>query len=521
MPLLYPEVAAIHSHFEAVGVDAERTPGMRADPQMAAQAPAPDAGAGGSAQMQQAHGDAAAAATATLGAAGGLGDTTDATPQPQSQPPADAQREAAAAPAAQRKREDASSGAAEAAAAAAQANPFRSLGDAREAWRRSVAAAADAADEGGAGGGDDDAAGDEAMDVAFERSREGDDERGARQQALGAATQEQVDAQAGMHGVDGADGDAAPPDDEAAADIAPAVAETDGQDVEMEDDEDAAAGAGLAGAAQARSQAGAGAQGGEGVDGDDAEMSTEEPDLLAQALQQRSEDAAGQGLVEVQDAQEPAEDAAPAAPLPPPRPLAAQDEGADGVDAARGRAAFQRCSAATAALTGELVEQLRLVLQPTAANRMSGDYKTGKRLNMKKVISFIASGFRQDKIWLRRTKPDKRQYQLVLAIDETRSMQVRLHNPSRLFSHQPPGSSSACALPDSGKSSEPVRDDVCHVCRRISVQCQRWRRSRCSPLRSRASRRARWPWRRLAARAARACCTRCTSHGPTRRRRRR
>ena len=49
----------------------------------------------------------------------------------------------------------------------------------------------------------------------------------------------------------------------------------------------------------------------------------------------------------------------------------------------------------------------------------------GKRLNMKKVISYVASNFRQDKIWQRRTKPDARKYQVVLAIDETRSMRVR------------------------------------------------------------------------------------------------
>jgi len=63
------------------------------------------------------------------------------------------------------------------------------------------------------------------------------------------------------------------------------------------------------------------------------------------------------------------------------------------------------------------------VLEPTLASRLSGEYKTGKRINMKKVIGYIASGFRKDKIWLRRTKPDKRRYQVVVAIDETRSMQ--------------------------------------------------------------------------------------------------
>lgn len=51
-----------------------------------------------------------------------------------------------------------------------------------------------------------------------------------------------------------------------------------------------------------------------------------------------------------------------------------------------------------------------------------GDYRTGKRLNMRKVIPYIASQFRKDKIWLRRTKPSKRQYQVMIAVDDSSSM---------------------------------------------------------------------------------------------------
>ena len=51
-----------------------------------------------------------------------------------------------------------------------------------------------------------------------------------------------------------------------------------------------------------------------------------------------------------------------------------------------------------------------------------GDYRTGKRLNMRKVIAYIASEFRKDKIWLRRTKPSKRQYQIMVAVDDSSSM---------------------------------------------------------------------------------------------------
>jgi midasin len=46
------------------------------------------------------------------------------------------------------------------------------------------------------------------------------------------------------------------------------------------------------------------------------------------------------------------------------------------------------------------------------ADNTQGDFRTGKRLNMKKIIPYIASEFRKDKIWLRRTKPNQRKYQV-------------------------------------------------------------------------------------------------------------
>lgn len=67
-------------------------------------------------------------------------------------------------------------------------------------------------------------------------------------------------------------------------------------------------------------------------------------------------------------------------------------------------------------------EQLRLVLEPTKASRLQGDFRTGKRINMRRVIPYIASQFKNDKIWLRRTKPSKRQYQIIMAVDNSKSM---------------------------------------------------------------------------------------------------
>jgi midasin len=76
----------------------------------------------------------------------------------------------------------------------------------------------------------------------------------------------------------------------------------------------------------------------------------------------------------------------------------------------------------TTALSAELAEKLRLILEPTLASRLQGDFKTGKRLNMRKIIPYIASDFRKDKIWLRRSRPSARKYQVMLAIDDSRSM---------------------------------------------------------------------------------------------------
>ena len=73
-------------------------------------------------------------------------------------------------------------------------------------------------------------------------------------------------------------------------------------------------------------------------------------------------------------------------------------------------------------LSLELTESLRLILEPTLATKLKGDYRTGKRLNMKKIIPYIASQFKKDKIWLRRTKPSKRQYQVMIAVDDSKSM---------------------------------------------------------------------------------------------------
>ncbi|QSS57257.1 midasin [Histoplasma capsulatum var. duboisii H88] len=69
-----------------------------------------------------------------------------------------------------------------------------------------------------------------------------------------------------------------------------------------------------------------------------------------------------------------------------------------------------------------LTEQLRLILAPTLATKLRGDFRTGKRLNIKRVIPYIASQYKRDKIWMRRSVPSKRSYQIMLAVDDSKSM---------------------------------------------------------------------------------------------------
>jgi len=76
----------------------------------------------------------------------------------------------------------------------------------------------------------------------------------------------------------------------------------------------------------------------------------------------------------------------------------------------------------TRELAYALCEQLRLILEPTLAARLKGDFRTGKRLNLKKIIPYIASDYTKDKIWLRRTKPSHREYQVFICIDDSHSM---------------------------------------------------------------------------------------------------
>lgn len=99
-----------------------------------------------------------------------------------------------------------------------------------------------------------------------------------------------------------------------------------------------------------------------------------------------------------------------------------QDEAGQTLSIEEARRVWSEHEASTRNLALMLTEHLRLILQPTQATKMRGDFRTGKRLNIKRIIPYIASSYKRDKIWMRRSVPSKRSYQVMLAIDDSRSM---------------------------------------------------------------------------------------------------
>ncbi|KAL1603277.1 AAA ATPase midasin [Nothophoma quercina] len=92
------------------------------------------------------------------------------------------------------------------------------------------------------------------------------------------------------------------------------------------------------------------------------------------------------------------------------------------MDSTTARSLWLSHESATHSLSQQLTESLRLILAPTLATKLRGDFRTGKRLNLKRIIPYIASGYKRDKIWLRRSQPSKRSYQVMIALDDSRSM---------------------------------------------------------------------------------------------------
>lgn len=98
------------------------------------------------------------------------------------------------------------------------------------------------------------------------------------------------------------------------------------------------------------------------------------------------------------------------------------EDGSNEMSIQEARALWAEHEASTRNSALVLTEHLRLILQPTQATKMRGDFRTGKRLNIKRIIPYIASSYKRDKIWMRRSVPSKRSYQIMLAIDDSQSM---------------------------------------------------------------------------------------------------
>ncbi|KAI1718698.1 AAA domain (dynein-related subfamily) domain-containing protein [Ditylenchus destructor] len=77
-------------------------------------------------------------------------------------------------------------------------------------------------------------------------------------------------------------------------------------------------------------------------------------------------------------------------------------------------------------LASMLAESLRMILEPTIASKLQGDYRTGKRLNVRRLLAYVASDYRKDRIWMRRTKKVKRNFHICIAVDDSASMKDNL-----------------------------------------------------------------------------------------------
>ncbi|KAM0680844.1 hypothetical protein GINT2_001118 [Glugoides intestinalis] len=69
-----------------------------------------------------------------------------------------------------------------------------------------------------------------------------------------------------------------------------------------------------------------------------------------------------------------------------------------------------------------LANLLRIILESNRNNKYKGDFKTGKKLNLRKIIPYIASDYRKDKIWMKRQRSEKKEYILRIFIDNSKSM---------------------------------------------------------------------------------------------------
>lgn len=70
----------------------------------------------------------------------------------------------------------------------------------------------------------------------------------------------------------------------------------------------------------------------------------------------------------------------------------------------------------------KLINLLQIVFESNKQNKYKGEYKSGKKLNLKKIVPYIASNYQKDKIWMKRQRNDKKNYNLRIFIDNSKSM---------------------------------------------------------------------------------------------------
>jgi midasin len=70
----------------------------------------------------------------------------------------------------------------------------------------------------------------------------------------------------------------------------------------------------------------------------------------------------------------------------------------------------------------ELTREMSVVLEENEKSRYQGEYKTGRRLNMKRIVGYLASEGERNRIWMRRTKPSGRKYNLRIFVDDSGSI---------------------------------------------------------------------------------------------------
>ncbi|MEN2500289.1 MAG: AAA ATPase midasin [Marteilia pararefringens] len=69
-----------------------------------------------------------------------------------------------------------------------------------------------------------------------------------------------------------------------------------------------------------------------------------------------------------------------------------------------------------------LGEKIKAYLQPNSMKRYKKGFKSGKKLNIQKLIQYVASNYQKDRIWMKRVRPTKLTYRTLLLMDDSLSM---------------------------------------------------------------------------------------------------